>query len=105
MIGQDLFSKDSDKEEEDDDGHGGWLGNIKDKFDDVKDSAKDELNDLVGDAADDVANALGISDWYSIHVMNACEGDFKPNATASSTSLNITNCTETSAGCEYLLLI
>jgi len=97
MIGQDLISSDSASENEDD-GDGGFLDDIQDTIGDVKDSVVDEVNDLVGGAVDDVANALGISDWYSIHVMDACEGQYKPNATADSTSLNITDCTNSKPG-------
>lgn len=97
MIGQDLISSDSGSNEEEED-DGGFLDDIKDTFDDVKDSVIDEVNDLVGGAVDDVANALGISDWYSIHVMDACEGQFEPNATADGTSLNVTDCTNSKPG-------
>lgn len=96
MVGQRLISKDSDNKDDkddDDDDDDGIFDSLKDKFDDVKDSVVDEVDDLVGDAVDGVANAIGISDWYSIHIMDTCEGNFKPNATAPSPSLNITNCT------------
>ena len=98
MMGQDLLSKGGDgkkddKRDDDDDDNGGGLSKFLDKAGEVG-------NDLVGGAVDDVADALGISDWYSIHVMNACEGNFESNSNASSTSLNTTSCTEASAGCE-----
>lgn len=100
MMGHDLLSKGGDdkkedKRDDDDDDNGEWFSKLLDNVGEVG-------NDLVGDAVDDVADALGISDWYSIHVMNACEGNFKSNGNASSTSLNTTNCTEASAGCEWL---
>lgn len=101
MIGQDLISKGDD--DNDGDNGGGLLGGAMDTFDDVKDSAVDEINNLVGDAVDDIAHSLGIEDWYSIHVMDSCEGSFKPNATASGPSLNTTNCTN-SPGCEQFTL-
>ncbi|KAF4126855.1 Ca2+ regulator and membrane fusion protein Fig1 [Geosmithia morbida] len=68
------------------DGDGGILSGFVD-------GAGDAINDLIGKASDDVVEALGISDWYSLHIMDACEGYFKPNATVDSPSLNITSCT------------
>lgn len=79
---------------------------LRDKWDDIKDDAKDQLGDLGDDARDkannltngvieQVTERLGISDWYSIHVMAACHGQWEPNATVSSPSLNVTDCTDT----------
>ncbi|KAL6860196.1 hypothetical protein ACO1O0_004222 [Amphichorda felina] len=101
MMGHDLLSKGGDdkkedKRDDDDDDNGEWFSKLLDNVGEVG-------NDLVGDAVDDVADALGISDWYSIHVMNACEGNFKSNGNASSSSLNTTNCTEASAGYRFNL--
>lgn len=100
MLGHDLIDSSSSDDSSDDDDDGGFLSDVGDTLGDIKDSVVDEINDLVGDAVDDIANAIGISDWYSLHVMDACEGNYKPNATASSTSLNITNCTSSEAGCK-----
>ncbi|OAA65711.1 Actin cortical patch SUR7/pH-response regulator PalI [Niveomyces insectorum RCEF 264] len=44
-------------------------------------------------AADDMASVLGISQFYSLHVLGACEGTYAPNATASSgTWRNVSVC-------------
>ncbi|KAI0160399.1 actin cortical patch SUR7/pH-response regulator pali [Xylariaceae sp. FL1272] len=56
---------------------------------DIGDDIEDELNDLVGDAADEIIEELGISDWYSLHIMAICEGMFAN----SSDAYNTTNCT------------
>jgi hypothetical protein len=85
---------------------------IRDKWDDVKDDAKDKLGELQDDATDkaneltndvieQVADRLGISDWYSIHVMSACHGSWEPNATDPSPSLNITNCQDTTPNSKF----
>ncbi|ERS99790.1 hypothetical protein HMPREF1624_03155 [Sporothrix schenckii ATCC 58251] len=44
-------------------------------------------------AADDMAAVLGVSEFYSLHVMNVCEGTFAPNATADSAWRNVSSCT------------
>ena len=56
------------------DGDGGFLDNL------IND-AQDDLNDLINDATTDIASALNISDFYSVHVMDYCEGMFEPNST------------------------
>ena len=98
MIGQDLITS-SDESNDDDDDDGGFLDTIKDTWDDAKEGVIDKINDVIGDAAGDVADAIGISDWYSIHVMNACEGDYK-NALKPSSGINGTNCTDSSPACK-----
>ncbi|VUC27912.1 unnamed protein product [Clonostachys rosea] len=77
---------------------GGFLDIIKDLWDDAKHAIIDKLNDLIGGIVDEVADKIGISDWYSIHVMNGCEGSFQPNGTVKSASLQTTNCSESKAG-------
>jgi len=57
----------------------------------------DDLNDIVGDVADKLAGELGISQWYSIHLMDMCEGMYKPNATEKGAHKNITHCTNQTA--------
>lgn len=64
-------------------------------LDKIGDDAKDIVNDIAGDVIDEVTERLGISDWYSLHVMTACFGGFDPNATAPDPSLNITGCRDT----------
>lgn len=71
------------------DGDGGLLDNV---FND----AQDEVNDLINDATTDIASQLNISDFYSVHLMNYCEGMFEPNgsvaANGSDVSKNTTYC-------------
>lgn len=60
------------------------------------------LGDIEGDIADKLAAKLGIKEFYSLHVMDACEGDFSPNATASDAGYNVSSCTAPLKTGEYL---
>ncbi|KAL7950055.1 actin cortical patch SUR7/pH-response regulator pali [Trichoderma barbatum] len=97
MLGQNVLQTDDkpDSSNEDDGDESLW-DKITDKADDLGDDAKDKINEIAGDIIDDVAERLGVSDWYSIHIMNACWGGFGSNATASHFQLNVTNCTQSS---------
>ncbi|CAG9988243.1 unnamed protein product [Clonostachys byssicola] len=77
---------------------GGFLDIIKDLWDDTKHAIIDKLNDLIGGTVDELADKLGISNWYSVHVMNGCQGSFQPNGTVKSASLQTTNCSDSKAG-------
>ncbi|KAI1264190.1 actin cortical patch SUR7/pH-response regulator pali [Xylariaceae sp. FL1019] len=61
---------------------------------DIGQDIENGLNDLVGDAADEIIEELGISDWYSLHIMAICEGMFAN----SSNAYNTTNCTVQETG-------
>jgi len=86
---------------------GGFFGNLGDTIgsitDDIGDAITDQVNDVIGDAIDSVTEELGISEWYSLHVMNWCEGDFAPNTTVVGAWYNTTNCTERAAGIRFNL--
>jgi hypothetical protein len=111
MIGHNLIDLSSDdnansndNEDEDDDDDGGFLDglsdDISDRVDDLRGDVEDQLNDITGDVADRLADALGISEWYSIHIQAACEGQYEPNATDPSPSLNVTNCSGSTPTCK-----
>jgi len=53
-----------------------------------------DLASIADDVADELADKLGIDEFYSLHVMNTCQGSFTPNATAPGAGYNVTNCTE-----------
>jgi SUR7/PalI family len=72
------------------DGDGGF-------FDNLINSAQDEANDLISGAADEAAEALNITDFYTVHIMNYCEGFFRPNATADNAKKNTTFCSSRKA--------
>ncbi|KAM5348401.1 hypothetical protein ACJ41O_008225 [Fusarium nematophilum] len=97
MLGHNMLDSDSDastNEEGDDDDS--FFDKVSDKWDEVKGDVKDEINNITGNIADELAETLGISEWYSIHVLDACEGSYKPNATSPGAGLNVTNCTDSS---------
>ncbi|KAF3766356.1 hypothetical protein M406DRAFT_339597 [Cryphonectria parasitica EP155] len=48
---------------------------------------------LSGEIADTLATELGIGEFYTVHAMDFCQGDYSPNATVPSASHNVTNCT------------
>ena len=97
-IGQNIFNTTDDDSGSDD--HG-LLGDIANAWDDIKDKLKDELNHLENELADDLAKALGVSEWYSVHVLDVCRGYYKPNATAPNAGLNVTNCTNATPHSEF----
>lgn len=72
------------------DGNGG-------AFDTLVNDIQGDLNDLIDNAADDVANALNLADFYSLHIMNYCDGFFEPNATAKNSHRNTTFCSKKKA--------
>ncbi|KAK7927966.1 hypothetical protein PG985_004964 [Apiospora marii] len=69
----------------------------------IESSITDELNEISNDIADKLSAELGISQWYSLHVMNACEGNYAPNATSPGAWFNQTNCTAQEAGFQFNL--
>lgn len=99
QLGQDMFKNGkshSSNDDKDDDGDESIFDKLKDKVHDIKDDAKDKLGDIANDIIANIAEDLGISQWYSVHIMNACQGEFGANATAAHFSLNTTNCTHSS---------
>jgi len=63
-----------------------WLNKGEDKVTEI-------ANDVANEIADRVAEELGINEWYSLHVMDLCYGNYKPNATFVGAGKNGTNCT------------
>jgi hypothetical protein len=41
---------------------------------------------------EEAVNILGISEWYSLHVMTTCEGMYQSNHEARDAALNVTEC-------------
>lgn len=58
----------------------------------IKNDVEDTLNDIGNRVADHLADRLGIAEFYSLHALTICEGDFKPNATAPKADRNVTEC-------------
>ncbi|KAF4435034.1 hypothetical protein FACUT_7475 [Fusarium acutatum] len=93
MIGHNVLDTDSDASSNGNDEDDGFFGKVTDKWNEVKDDVKGKINDITGDVADKLADTIGISEWYSIHVMATCDGQYKPNATSPGAGYNVTNCT------------
>lgn len=66
----------------------------------VTDYIEGELSDIEGDIADKLAEELGISQWYSLHLMDLCQGSYAPNATAKNSKKNTTECSNQTAMCK-----
>lgn len=54
----------------------------------------DALQDIQNDLADELAKKLGIKEFYSIHLVDLCEGDFSPKVTDPKATFDVKNCTE-----------
>jgi hypothetical protein len=63
----------------------------------IEGELEDIANDVVGDVADKLAAALGIHQFYSLHLMDLCEGQYEPNATAKGAHKNVTKCSNQTA--------
>lgn len=63
------------------------------------------LNDIGNDFADELAQKLGIEQFYSMHVMDLCQGYYEPNATSNGAAMNTTECTKPMDFCKYFLKI
>ncbi|KAI1298899.1 actin cortical patch SUR7/pH-response regulator pali [Xylaria venustula] len=84
---------------------GSWFDQIADDahslgqdISDGIDNITDGINNVTNGVADKIIGELGISEWYSLHVMTICEGMFAPNASAPGSWYNLTNCTAQQPG-------
>ncbi|TPX18899.1 uncharacterized protein E0L32_011377 [Thyridium curvatum] len=75
-------------------GIGGFFSKVAHSATAAAGAVESELAKLGDKFADKLADEIGIHEFYSLHVMNACEGEFAPNATAPGAGYNVTNCTE-----------
>ncbi|KAI0457766.1 actin cortical patch SUR7/pH-response regulator pali [Xylaria acuta] len=98
-FGQDLVPSPTKSEPKPSQASGGSL------FDQIADDARglgqdisDGINNITDGIADKVTKELGISEWYSLHIMTACEGMFSPNASSPGAWYNLTNCTAQQPG-------
>lgn len=101
MIGHNVLDTDSSASTNDNKDDDGFFGAVKGKWNEVKDDIKGKINDVTGDIADELADTIGISEWYSIHVMATCDGQYKPNATSPGAGFNVTNCTNSAPESKY----
>jgi hypothetical protein len=56
-----------------------------------------QLNGAESQYIDQLAAQVGLRQWYSLHVMDICEGWYSPSATALGASYNTTKCTNKTA--------
>lgn len=72
---------------------------ITDLFNQFTNDVQEDINDVLGDTAE----ALGLDDFYSVHMMDYCFGDYTPtplpNDTVSSSDIhkNVTGCSNQTA--------
>lgn len=59
----------------------------------VLSEVKDEMEKIEDELADKLADLLGIHEWYSIHLIDLCYGNFTPKTTAPNATMAVTNCT------------
>lgn len=77
------------------------LNALEGKVDNVTDTIQQEAEDLANDAAASIAKGLGFKDFYSVFIMNYCQGYYTPgpikNATVKDIDKNVTSCRDPSA--------
>lgn len=61
----------------------GFFQNIGDEVKNATDGFEEEIDQAFDHALQSFARTLGLKDFYSIHVMNHCEGFYRPNGTSS----------------------
>ncbi|CZR62557.1 uncharacterized protein PAC_12454 [Phialocephala subalpina] len=71
-----------------------WFSNLAHN---VTNEIEGDLDSIIGDVADKLAKELGIKQWYSLHLMDMCEGNYAPNATKKGASLNVSTCSNQTA--------
>ncbi|KAI3331351.1 actin cortical patch SUR7/pH-response regulator pali [Ustulina deusta] len=77
---------------------GSWFDEIEDGARGLGQDITDGINNITNGVADKITEELGISEWYSIHIMALCEGMFSPNASDPGAWYNISNCTVQQSG-------
>ncbi|PQK10923.1 hypothetical protein BB8028_0002g12410 [Beauveria bassiana] len=70
---------------------GNFLGDIEKN---ISNAFTRGIDSVVGDAVATAKRQLNISDWYSLHVLGTCQGDYTPNATVSNPGRRTKGCRE-----------
>lgn len=68
-------------------------GSISSWLNGVVSSIEGDITSIENDLVDKLAAKLGIKQWYSLHMMDLCEGNFSPNASTPGADYNVTSCT------------
>lgn len=90
MLGEFSFNDTSSNSSSD-----GIIGSLKNDINGLKSDIESDIENKINSAIDDVAQAIGIHDFYSAHLMNYCEGYYEPDPLRNATnhpSKNITKC-------------
>ncbi len=66
----------------------------------ISSTIQGDLNAIENNVADKLAQYLGIQQWYSLHLLDMCEGMYSPNATTPNAGYNVTSCTNRTAMCK-----
>lgn len=78
---------------------GGYLSGLASN---ITSAIESDLTPIENNLADELAAKLGIKQWYSMHMMDLCEGVYSPNATSPDASYNATSCTNQTAMCKIV---
>jgi len=91
MLGEFTFNKTGS-----DENNGGLLSKTKGKLNNAENEVKNDIQEFVNGAIKSIAEALDIHDFYSMHMLDYCEGYYEPgpvaNATNSDITKNVTYC-------------
>lgn len=71
--------------------------NVTSIAENVTNTIEGDLGGIINDVADKLAKELGIKQWYSLHLMDLCEGTYTPNATEKGADLNVSTCSNQTA--------
>jgi len=78
-------------------GLGGFFGSVVASVTAAAGAVESKIAGVADDIADELldklSQELGIKQFYSLHALDTCEGDFTPNATTIGAGFNVTNCT------------
>jgi hypothetical protein len=61
---------------------------------------QNDLTTIENDLVNKLAAKLSIKQWYSLYLIDVCEGTFSPNASTPSAGYNVSSCTNTTAMCK-----
>lgn len=71
----------------------------------LQDALGDQAQDIVDGVVDDISQVLNIHDFYSLHLLDYCEGYYEPgpvmNETNGNPSKNTTRCTDPTPFAEF----
>ncbi|KAI9800808.1 MAG: hypothetical protein M1825_003591 [Sarcosagium campestre] len=70
---------------------------------DIEDSVTGTIKNVTDGIADQIADAIGIEEFYSLHLMNYCEGTYTPTPTDEDAKKNVTYCSKQKANFDFNL--